>query len=163
MKTLLIMRHAKSDNSFGQGSDFERPLNERGYRTAPFMGKYLKEKGLTPDYIISSPANRAITTAELVAENCAYTEQIKTNRGFYSGNLEQVISEIREVPADIDTVMIFGHNPTWENLVSRLSGEFISMATATIVVLKFPSTTWETLTFQSCTLEDVFVPRELMV
>ncbi len=162
MKTLIVMRHAKSDHSAGVSSDFERPLNERGLKTAPFMGKFIKEAGFVPEILISSSANRAITTAELFAESCGYEKEVILNRDFYYGYMEEVISALRKLPENINSCMIVGHNPTWENIVSRLTGKFVIMPTASVAILKYDNNSWNNLTFKTCKLEEFYKPRDLM-
>lgn len=119
MKTLVLARHAKSDWSIGS-PDFDRPLNSRGEEDAPRMGKLLKAYQFEPDLIVSSPANRARTTAEMVAKEIAYNSPIQFEEGIYGNGYGTVLSLIQDLADTADTVMLFGHNPTTENLVSFL-------------------------------------------
>ena len=161
MKKLLIMRHAKAETPPDCPSDFERPLAQRGRLDACFAGNLFNEKNLVPDLIISSGAKRAITTAELFAENSGYTEKIEKNYDFYNAYLEDVLSIIKNVPESVNTLMITGHNPTWENLASRLTGEFILMPTCAIAILDFNNHKWSEITYNTCKLTDLIKPKEL--
>ena len=128
MKTIVLARHAKSDWSMGL-PDIERPLNNRGLEDAPRMGRLLKAYEFTPDLIVSSPANRAHTTAKLVADEIDYTDKIQIEKNIYASSYGQVYSIIQDLPDDKDTVMLFGHNPTTEDLI-----KFLLQMRASIVV-----------------------------
>ena len=160
MKKILIMRHAKSDWSDGSLRDFDRPLNDRGKKAAPLMGREIKSLGITPDLIISSPALRARMTAEAVAENCDYQNDIIWNDSFYFGYTNEIINAIKSVDETIHSVMIFGHNPTWSTVAEILSGEFISMKTADVVVLEFEGK-WKKVDKDKCKLVEHLNPKML--
>ncbi len=119
MKTLVLARHAKSDWNIGL-PDFDRPLNSRGEEDAPRMGKLLKSYQFQPDLVVSSPANRARTTAELVTRELGHQGSIQLEEGIYGNGHGTVLSIIQNLPDEAETVMLFGHNPTTENLVSFL-------------------------------------------
>ncbi len=111
-KTILIIRHAKSDKSNPNWVDFERPLNDRGRRDAPKMGKRLVKKNFGVDLIVSSPSNRTTETAQLIANEIGYdTANIVWNRGIYRCSSSRLIEIINALPDDHDTIMIIGHNP----------------------------------------------------
>ena len=106
MKTLFILRHAKSSWDDTSLSDFERPLNDRGLRTAPFMGKYMNEKGLAPSIILSSPAERAKQTALFVKDAGNFPCDLRFDDRIYEASphsLAQVASEIDD--ANTSTIM----------------------------------------------------------
>lgn len=155
------MRHAKSDWSNSSQRDFDRPLNERGRRAAPFMGKEIKNRGLTPDLIISSPAMRAKMTAEAVADNCEYVNEIIWNDDFYFGDTSEIIGAVKNVDESIGSVMIFGHNPTWTSIAEFLSGGYLSMKTADVVVMEFEGD-WAELSKNSCNQTMHLSPKDLM-
>jgi phosphohistidine phosphatase len=121
MKTLLVIRHAKSSWDDEGLSDFERPLNERGKRDAPAMAKRLKEKGVNPDLMISSPAKRALSTARRMANVLDYSEEkIKTERRLYHADSEMIISVLQEIKNKHNLVMVFSHNPGLTDFVNTL-------------------------------------------
>lgn len=160
MKKILIMRHAKSDWSDGSLRDFDRPLNNRGSKAAPLMGKEIKKLGLTPELIISSPALRARMTAEAVKDNCEYNNDIIWNDSFYFGYTSEIIDAVRNVDDAVQSVMIFGHNPTWSTVAEILSGEYISMKTADVVVLEYEGK-WKKVGERKCKLVKHLSPKDI--
>lgn len=126
MKTLYIVRHAKSSWDYPELTDFERPLNKRGLRDAPFMGKILKEMGILPELIISSPALRAYKTAKIISEEIGYQlEDIETSESLYEYGTKEALQIIQSVDDEINSLMIFGHNPTLTQLNNYLSNNRI--------------------------------------
>ena len=145
MKKLYLVRHAKSSWKQPELSDFERPLNKRGKRDAPFMGNILNEKGIMPDLIISSPAVRAYTTARIIAEEIGYPpEKIETNEDIYEASAGEILDIINGIEDHNNTVMIFGHNPGFTSLSNYLSGKFIdNIPTCGISIIEFDVDKWE--------------------
>jgi phosphohistidine phosphatase len=144
MKTLVLIRHSKSDWS-GQGlSDFERPLNDRGINDAPLMAKEIKALGIYPDLIISSPAVRAFTTASMFAAEFNYDEsRIITQSDLYHGGIREYVNVIHSVPKTVNTLLIFGHNPN----ISLTAGHFIpaffeQLPTTGVVCIDFDIDEW---------------------
>jgi phosphohistidine phosphatase len=130
MKTLYLVRHAKSSWDDLELSDFDRPLNKRGQKDAPQMGKRLKERQVTPDVMLSSAANRALTTCKEIATVLGFPqEKIKTDKRLYHADEEQilkVLSEVKDSPRDSEeVVMIFGHNPGLTEFANSLLNETI--------------------------------------
>jgi phosphohistidine phosphatase len=119
MKTLVLVRHAKSSWDNPGLSDFERKLNKRGVRDAPYMGKVVKEKGIQPDLIVSSPAVRALTTAKFFAHALDYSEdQIDKRESIYTSGPRQILTIINHLDDELNTIMLFGHNPDLTTLFS---------------------------------------------
>ncbi len=145
MKTLYINRHAKSSWANMGMADFDRPLNNRGENDAPMMGKRLKERGIIPDYILSSPANRAITTARTIATEIGYLlANIKEDRNLYHASEVSILEVIKQQDDENDSLMIFGHNPGFTDLASILSGRwFDNIPTCGIVAVKFETENWK--------------------
>jgi phosphohistidine phosphatase len=120
MKTLVLCRHAKSDWPL-HVDDLDRPLKKRGENDALRLGELLASHSFSPDLILSSPANRALSTATLIAEALAYeTEDILTDPSIYYEGVGNLMAVIEKLPPEADTVMIFGHNPTMEQAVRFL-------------------------------------------
>ena len=148
MKTLLILRHAKSDWGNSQLSDHERPLNKRGKYDAPRMGAWLKQQDLVPELIISSTAERALTTAELVALAADFDGELRTERSFYLAGPPTYVEQLNELPNSYERVMVVGHNPGMEELVSLLTDRDRTMTTAPSGIFPcaasqaFTSSTW---------------------
>ncbi|MEA2041430.1 MAG: histidine phosphatase family protein [Bacteroidota bacterium] len=150
MKHILIMRHAKSDWSNNAQSDFERPLNSSGRKAAPEVGSLIKKKKLVPELILSSPAERALETTHAVRETCDLTEEnVVFEEEFYTGYVPEVAKRLKTLEENINRVLVVGHNPTWTNLVTHLSGEFSEMKTAEVCILSFDGE-WKNLAKASC-------------
>ncbi len=142
MKTLLIMRHAKSSWSSDALTDHDRPLNSRGKNDAPRMGALLKEIDLVPDLIVTSTAARARSTADLVAEYCDYEGELLATRLFYHAGVEEYLDGLQAVPEVNPVVMIVGHNPGMAELVEHLTGEPELMTTGNIAVVRLDVARW---------------------
>lgn len=127
MKTVFFARHAKSSWDHAELSDFKRPLNNRGLRDAPFMGKLLHAKGAQPDLIISSPAVRALTTAEYFAKALGIApSEIRQEKSVYEAFPEDIMDLIQALPNALSTVFLFGHNPSMTALANQFSPGFIA-------------------------------------
>lgn len=126
MKTLYLIRHAKSSWDDPSLRDEDRPLNERGLRDAPRMGKRLKEKDVVPDLMISSPANRALTTCRIIGKILKYREEhIKLCPELYHASEEDILHVVHTLNNKHDEVLIFGHNPGITEFANRLTNEHI--------------------------------------
>lgn len=152
MKTLYVIRHAKSSWDDSSLADFDRPLNERGKTDAPKMGKRLKEKDISPDYLLSSPAKRAHSTAKRIAEALKFPkDDIKTDRKLYHADEEEILDVLRTVPDKYNCVFVFGHNPGLTDFVNTMihdRTQFIdNVPTCGIVAFKIEANSWKTLEF----------------
>jgi phosphohistidine phosphatase len=153
MKKLIIVRHAKSSWDNPDLDDFDRPLNKRGLKDAPRMGKRLKEKHITPDIMLSSPAERALATCQAIATVLQFDQsKIKTDKRLYHANEDQILDVIRSLkdsPRDSEeVVMIFGHNPGLTEFANALLNETIdNIPTCGIVAAELPVERWQNVTF----------------
>jgi len=162
MKTLLVMRHAKSDWGAAFARDHDRPLNSRGEKAARQMGRFLTDGGAAPDLIISSTAVRALTTAELASNAGDWDCPIIASDGLYASNPEQVLDEISTVDPDVDRLLITGHEPTWSSLVGQLiGGGRVHMPTAAVACLDLPHGSWAKLSDGACQLRWLVTPKML--
>ncbi len=145
MKTLYLVRHAKSDWGNPEISDKQRTLNQRGLRVAPMMGKKLAEQGIQMDVILSSPATRAITTARLIAEQLHYDElAIIQQEALYNADPNTLLNAINHIDDQHNSAMLVAHNPGISDLASLLSHELRRhMPTCTIVSIEFAVDTWQ--------------------
>ena len=163
---LYIMRHAKSDWSGPQTSDFERPINKRGTRNAMRIGGWMNENNHTPQKIISSPALRAKETIELVAEQISKfnLEDLTYEDELYLAGFTQLIEFINTYKDKVQSLMLVGHNPGIENLVNYLcdkSGDKETIVTtANLFIFKFSSDSFNTAV-DTIELVEVIKPREL--
>ena len=145
MKTLLILRHAKSSWDDPELADIDRPLNKRGKQDAPRMGKLLRSEDLVPDLILSSPARRARKTAQEVSEESGYPGKIEVQPDFYPGDPEAYIQALRSLADEHQRVMVVGHNPGLEELVDALTGESVALPTAALAQVSLPVERWSQL------------------
>lgn len=145
MKRLFLIRHAKSSWKNPALSDSERPLNKRGCRDAPIMGKRLREFGADPDLIITSPAKRARRTARHIAGQVGYPEnEIRVAATVYHGYIGELITVIREINDQHDEVMVVGHNPGITVLVNHLTGrKILNVPTCGVAAMDFPVRSWQ--------------------
>jgi phosphohistidine phosphatase len=161
MKTLLILRHAKSSWDDSSISDHDRPLNQRGLKTAPLMGTLLKANKLVPDLILSSTALRAVETARLVAQAAEFNKSIPAVASFYPGDPVSYIETLK-TQVSAQSIMIIGHNPGLEDLVYTLTGHKHDLPTAALAQVQLPIGHWSQLTTQTKgTLIDIFRPKEI--
>lgn len=162
MTTLLILRHAKSSWSNANLSDHERPLNSRGERDAPRMGELLQEQGLVPHLIITSSAERARATAELVAHSCHYQAKIEVTSDLYHADPPAYVARLQKVDDRHQRVLVVGHNPGLEALLKRLTGEAHRLPTAALAHVEMPLATWRELSETSRgKLKSLWRPKEL--
>lgn len=162
MKTLLLLRHAKSSWSNDKLSDFDRPLNDRGLRDAPRMGKLIKKQDLVPDLIISSPARRAARTAELVALEMSYESDIRFTEKLYLAEPETYFELARQTDETIGILMLVGHNPGIEQAVTMLTDIEELMPTAALACIRLPIARWSELKVgKGYKLEAIWRPKEL--
>lgn len=153
MKTLYINRHAKSSWNEEGISDFDRQLNARGLRDAPFMAQLFFEKSGGVDLILSSPANRALTTATFFAKAIGFpSSEVKTEAGIYLASTQVLLRIVTELDDAYDKVILFGHNPGFTYLVQYLTGEYVNMPTCAIARVDFQQDTWQAVSADSGSL-----------
>ena len=152
-RQLLLLRHAKSAWDTGAATDFDRPLAKRGKQDAPLMGQWLRDQGLTPDYVVSSPAERAKATALRACKEAGVDKKhIHWDPRVYEASLEALLQVLAQCPEDARTVMMVGHNPSLEILLEYLcnseniesSSDGKLLPTATVAQLRMPQT-WKKL------------------
>ncbi len=146
MKTLLIMRHAKSSWKEQELPDHDRPLKKRGRKDIANMAKILKKKALVPDLILSSTAIRAKDTATLMAEKLNFKGQLELVEKFYMAEPETYIQKIATVPDKVENLLIIGHNPGLEGLVMTLGDKIVSLPTGSIAKIYLFIDKWSELT-----------------
>ena len=143
MKTLVLLRHAKSSWDDASLGDFDRPLAERGTRDAPRVGRELSARVPSPDFIISSPAVRARQTIEAVAKAAGYTVGVGFDEHIYAASSAELLKIVRAFPETSSTAIIVGHNPGFEDLLSRLTGTQQHMGTCNVACIKIGAKKWE--------------------
>ena len=144
MKTIYLVRHAKSSWKYPNLDDFERPLNKRGRKNAPFMGTILKKLKVAPDLILSSPANRASMTARVIADKISYPlENIRYSENVYDFSANALINVIKRLDDDVHKAMLVGHNPALTELSNYIGDEAISnIPTAGVFCAELDISSW---------------------
>ena len=162
MKTLIIVRHAKSSWENPSLSDHERPLNKRGLRDAPMMGARLAEWGPPVDRVISSSAARALATAELITQEMGLPwDEIQIEDGLYHASEEDMVELIQEQDDYIDGLMLFGHNPGMTYLVNDLSDLYLdNLPTCGVVILQFDVDSWSKVGDVEASTADLDFPKK---
>lgn len=162
MKKLYLVRHAKSSWNNIDQRDIDRPLNNRGKRDAPFMGKVIRKKGIKPDLIISSPAKRAFTTAKYFADELNYPkEEIIREENLYEAGVSDILKIISEINDENESIMLFSHNPGLTNFSNFISDKQIdNIPTAAVVSLILKAEHWNRIDKKTCKLEFFEYPKK---
>lgn len=145
IKKLFIIRHAKSSWDSPTIKDFDRPLNNRGLNDAPEMGRRLFKRKINPDFIIASEANRAKTTAMLIAKEVNFPiEKINFSKEIYHSSVREMIKLINQIDNKYSTVFLFGHNPTFTELAEYLCDDaYGTLPTCGIVGIELTVDSWQ--------------------
>jgi phosphohistidine phosphatase len=163
MKTLLILRHAKTQSDAPAG-DRARELTERGHRNAAAMGAYIHNLSGIPDAIITSDATRARQTAEIVALAVDFTAPLTVEPRLYAADPDTLLAAVRRIPDEVQTAIIVGHNPGFEELAAALAGNpehEVHLPTSGLAVLEFDVERWESVRAGGGRLREVATPRTI--
>ncbi len=160
MKTLYLVRHAKSDWTHDVPY-FDRPLNERGHHNAPRMAKYLLENGFNIDYFISSTAKRALTTCRYFAETFG-NSNIKKTEDLYEPLMEDFTNTIVRIDDEFSSAALFSHNPTISQFATSLTTEIIEFPTCGVAVFEIDCDEWSQFEGADKALKHFFVPKEVL-
>lgn len=150
-RTLVLMRHAKSDWS-GDQPDLERPIARRGRRQAAEAGQWLESHLADLDLVVTSPAERARSTWQVAGASCRHRPIIDTDERIYTMEHGDLLAVLRDIDDGISSALLVGHNPGLDELVARLTGERVDMVTSSLAVMHF-SGGWRGLSRGSCVLE----------
>lgn len=158
MKKLILIRHAKAEkDSFGK--DFDRPLKYPGIQDARFMADRIKEKEITPQLIVSSPALRTKTTAEIFADTFHLPDPT-TKKSIYEASRETWLKVINGLPDEYNTIAVVGHNPGVAEILRYLTGEGREVHTSTVALVEFDIDNWAEVTGDSGKLTYYSSPKE---
>lgn len=163
MKRVIIVRHAKSV-PYGYDNDFHRDLTDRGINDAEKISATLKQEGIIPDLVISSPAKRTMHTASIFCRNLGFNEEnIRQESSFYdSATTQDFIEVLQKLPEEVQTVFVVGHNPAvyyWvSNLVKYFNGD---MPTCSTVAIDFAVDKWSEVTARIGKKAFQYVPKEM--
>ena len=136
MKRLVIMRHAKSSWKESSLTDHQRPLNKRGKRDAPRVGRELQVRGWAPSLVLSSDSTRTRLTYKRMLPELQTTPEVRWREDFHHGGAQDLMLALADLPEETGTVLALGHNPGWENAVRALTGQAERMATANAAMLE---------------------------
>lgn len=162
MKTLLILRHAKSIWKDETLSDHDRPLNKRGQRDAPRIGEILHEEGFQPDLVLCSSAVRARETARLALEAVDFNGKVEYREDLYAFEPGAYLQALVGLDDSVDQVLIIGHNPAMEELLNGLTGEHHMLPTAALAHLELPVERWSEISFgMRARLINLWRPKEI--
>lgn len=143
MKELFIIRHAKSSWDNFSIKDFDRPLNERGLKAAPEMGRRLNEVGIIPELIVSSTAVRSLTTAQLIESSFEKNIEIRKESELYHASTFLLLKKVNEFHDKFNKIFLVGHNPGLSLFVDFLTDEgFCDLPTCAVVGIKFDLQNW---------------------
>jgi len=162
MKILYILRHAKSSWKDDSLADHDRPLNKRGQKDAQSMGKLMKKLEIKPDLILSSSAVRASETARLATEAAEYPGKVQLKDDLYAFEPGPFLNVLTQLDDQIKSVMLVGHNPAMEELVTGITGEFHPLPTAALVQIQLPIDQWGKVSFgMQAKLKMIWRPKEI--
>ena len=162
MRSLYLLRHAKSSWQDTSGRDFDRPLNEHGRDAAERVGKLISAEKPGNVLVVSSPALRARETTEIVLRSSGVQAELRFDPEIYDADLASLRSVLRRVEDYNQTVILVGHNPGIESLIRFLTGEVRAVATAALAKISFDSECWTTLNDNDGHLDWLITPNEIL-
>lgn len=164
MRTLFLVRHAKSSWGNPGLRDFNRPLNERGLHEAPQMAKLLVKQGIRPDLLVSSPAKRALTTALFFAEAFGIPDEaVQREPDIYEADVRDILRIVSSLPAEAQTVLLFGHNNTLTDVANLFTEDFIeNVPTCGVVRIESSASSWKEFYEGNSEVKTCFFPKEVL-
>jgi phosphohistidine phosphatase len=162
-KTLLIIRHGKSSWDQENTSDVDRLLKETGIVRTQMIAQKLLELNIFPGLILTSHAKRALHTAQIIAKQLGYPEEnIRIDRSIYDSDAHEVLKIIKKSDPTVDTLFIFGHNPTFTYLANMfLQHTIIDLPTSGTVILSFSCEKWKSISSGNKSYELTLFPKTL--
>lgn len=146
MRSLLVLRHAKSDWAAGAQADVDRPLNDRGRAAARLVGQFLAASDQVPDAVVCSPAVRTRTTLELAMEAGGWVRPTRIAEALYGEGVAAAVNEVRTEDDQHGSLLVVGHQPTWQELVQRsMGGGRVAFPTAALARLDFDVDAWRSV------------------
>ena len=161
MKTLLLLRHAKSISTEGKFADFDRPLSDRGREEARRIGRYIKQQTIQLDFVLSSPAVRARETTESVLQFAELRSEARYEDRIYEATPFSLTEVVSQVDDDRKRVLLVGHNPAMEELLGLLTGHPNHMSTAALAEIEVETENWNALAESTCKLVWMISAKEL--
>jgi len=161
MKTLFLLRHAKSSWKDESLPDFERPLNRRGKEASEQIGRYMKRELIAPELILSSPAVRARETVERVSKAAKLNVEVRFDQRIYEAGGLRLLEVVSQIENERKTVLLVGHNPGLEELLMLLTGSAERLSTAAFARLEIKSSKWANAADKRARLAWLVKPRDL--
>jgi phosphohistidine phosphatase len=161
VKTLLLLRHAKSSSKDQGLADFERPLNDHGRKAADLVGRFLAKENMDIDLVISSPAVRARETTELVLRAANRSPELRFDQRIYEATPARLLEVAAQIEDEWKSVLMVGHNPGMEELLTLLVGVEYHMPTATLAKIALNSKKWDQILAEQGVLQSFVKAREL--
>lgn len=161
MKTLYLLRHAKSSWKDGTLADIERPLNGRGRKASETMGGFLKKEKVIPDLVLSSSAVRARQTTDLVMAAANLSSELRFDERIYEASAQRLLEVVQQIDKSKKNVLLVGHNPGLEEFLELLTGSVETMPTGTLSKVNLRAATWAAVKRKAGTLEWIVRPKEL--
>lgn len=161
MKTLLLLRHAKSSWDDPKLEDFDRPLNERGLRAAPLVGRFMREQKVSVDLVLSSPARRTRETVALVTQAAHLDAPVRFDERIYEASVEQLLEVISQIEERVNKALLVGHNPGMEGLILQLTGEEKRAPTGALAQITLDEEKWSKVQPDCGTLDWLVKPKQL--
>ncbi len=141
--------------------DFDRPLNKRGLQAAPLIGRYIGQRKVRPDLVLSSPAERARQTTALAIEAAGIKAEVRYDERIYEASTEQLMEVVSEIDDNASEVLLVGHNFGMEQLLERLTGEVHRMPTAALARIVLELDHWNLVRDRAGRLDWIVKPKEL--
>lgn len=161
MKTLLLLRHAKSSWKDTGLQDFDRPLNSRGKKAAEMIGRFIRKQRLAPDLLLCSPAIRARETIEAVIKTAKLSSELRYDQRIYEASPVQLLEVVSQIEEERSMVLLVGHNPGMEELLRLLTERVEHMATGTLAKIDFKAAKWDKVLEDKGSLDWIVRPKEL--
>src|SRR4051812_39303991 len=161
MKTLLLLRHAKSSRDDLSLRDFDRPLNDRGKHDAKLIGRHLRNRKIIVNVVVCSPAKRARSTAERVLDAAGLSNEVVFDERIYEASTHELLRIVSEIDSAYGVALLVGHNPGFEDLLACLTGRTASMPTASLAFIKLDIDTWGDIAPRSGELHWFVTPKDL--
>jgi phosphohistidine phosphatase len=161
MKTLYLLRHAKSSWKDETLTDIERPLNGRGRKASQTMGGLLRKEKIIPDLVLSSSAVRARQTTDLLIEAAGLRSELRFDERIYEASAQKLLEVVKQIDKSKKNVLLVGHNPGFEELLELLTGSVETMPTATLSKVILRASTWAAVKRKGGALEWIVRPKEL--
>jgi phosphohistidine phosphatase len=161
MKTLLLLRHAKSSWKDNSLQDFDRPLNGRGKRAAETIGRFIRKKRVVPDLLLSSPAVRARETIETIIRVAKLPSELRYDQRIYEAGPLRLLEVVSQIEEERSTVLLVGHNPGMAEILELMTGRVEHMATGALAKIDLKTDKWSKALEEKGTLEWIVKPKEL--